>query len=429
MSDPVTSFPRSERVADFRALVEFARNSRVDTGFGYLNSDATIDSSRPVELWISCRMTHVFSLAHLLGIEGARELAQHGVNSLSQAFADPQYGGWYSAIAHQFDDEGRGVPVDDRKAAYAHAFVVLASSSATIAGIAGARELLDDALANQEEHWWEANCGKVQESFNREFTETEDYRGVNANMHTTESYLAAFDATDDVKWLERAVGILSWVIDEQARTMGWRIPEHFDSNWNVLPEYNIDKPKDPFRPYGFTPGHAFEWSRLAIHAGAQLHRIGRPVPEWIENAVVQLFKQAVIDGWGSDGADGFVYTVGEDGQPVARERMHWVLCEALGAAATLHRMATGHDGYKPLLDAETVTEQLEEYMGRWWDYARSALIEHPGQWYHELDEANEPSTVTWPGKPDAYHIAQMHLLPDLPLAPTFARAVREGNVW
>ncbi|MDO5729583.1 MAG: AGE family epimerase/isomerase [Actinomycetaceae bacterium] len=428
MSDPVKSFPRSERIADFRELVEFAKNARVESGFGYLNSDASIDTSRPVELWISCRMTHVFSLAHLLGIEGARELAEHGVRSLTRGFEDPEYGGWYSAIAHELD-EGRGVPVDDRKAAYAHAFVILASSSASIAEIEGARELLERALANQDEHWWEDAHAKVRESFNREFTQTEDYRGVNANMHTTESYLAAFDATDDVKWLDRAVGILSWVIDNQARQSQWRIPEHFDTNWNVRADYNIDKPKDPFRPYGYTPGHAFEWARLAIHAGAQLHRIGRAVPEWIESAAVELFNQAVIDGWAADGADGFVYTVGEDGAPVARERMHWVLCEALGAAATLARMADGSDGYARLEDSEVFRAQLDERMGAWWTYAKDKLIEKPGQWFHELDEKNEPSTVTWPGKPDAYHIAQMHLLPDLPLAPTFARAIRDGNVW
>lgn len=422
------AFPADERQNDFRALMNFAAKSRVETGFGYLLSDGTIDAERPVELWITCRMTHVFSLAHLLGIDGARELAAHGVHSLERGFEDPRYGGWFSAIDHGFGTDGRGIPVDDGKAAYAHAFVILAASSASIAGIEGARELLDRALANQEEYWWESDAGKVRESFNRAFSQTEDYRGVNANMHTTEAYLAAFDATDDSTWLERAVGILTWVIDTQARSMGWRVPEHFDAKWNVLPDYNIDKPKDPFRPYGFTPGHAFEWARLAIHAGAQLHRIGRDIPGWIQPAARALVSQAVADGWHGDGADGFVYTVDGNGQPVARERMHWVLCEALGAAATLARMSAGKDGYEADSD-DAFGAELERSMGKWWAYAKDKFIEYPGQWFHELDEDNQPSTVTWPGKPDAYHIAQMHLLPDLPLAPTFARAVREGDVW
>ena len=32
-----------------------------------------------------------------------------------------------------------------------------------------------------------------------------------------------------------------------------------------------------------------------------------------------------------------VYTVDFEGTPVVRERMHWVVCEAIGAAASLHR--------------------------------------------------------------------------------------------
>lgn len=421
------AFPVDERRRDYRALVDFATQARVETGFGYLQSDGVVDVERPVELWITCRMTHVFALSQLLGFEDARELATHGVRSLERGFEDLQYGGWFSAIEHEFGADGRGVPVDDTKAAYAHAFVVLAASSASIAGIDDARDLLDRALVNQEERWWEQGASKVRESFDRAFSQTENYRGVNANMHTTEAYLAAFDATNDVTWLDRAVGILTWVIDNQARSMGWRVPEHFDAHWNVLPDYNIDRPKDPFRPYGFTPGHAFEWARLAVHAGAQLHRIEREIPEWIQPAARALFTQAVADGWHRDGAEGFVYTVGADGQPVARERMHWVLCEALGAAATLARMTAGKDGYHG--DDDAFSEELERCMSQWWTYAKDKLIEFPGQWFHELDESNYPSTVTWPGKPDTYHIAQMLLLPDLPLAPTFARALRDYDVW
>ena len=131
-------------------------------------------------------------------------------------------------------------------------------------------------MTNQDDYWWEAEHAKVRESYNREMTETEDYRGVNANMHTVESYLAAFDATSDMQWLHRAVAILNWVINEQAANNDWRIPEHYTTDWEPIPDYNIDKPKDPFRPYGYTPGHGLEWARLALHAGAQMARIGSP---------------------------------------------------------------------------------------------------------------------------------------------------------
>ena len=426
------SFTPQARGEDLQGILEFARQARVETGFGYLNSDGSVDANRPVELWITCRMTHVFALAHLRGFEGAEELAAHGVQSLRNAFKDHDYGGWFSAVSHHLADLH---PVDDRKASYAHAFVVLAASSAKIAGIEGAAELLEEALANQDERWWEDGAEKVYESFDRTFTETEDYRGVNANMHTTECYLAAYDATDDEKWLHRALGILQWVIDGQARGNDWRIPEHFDAHWNALPDYNIDKPKDPFRPYGYTPGHGLEWARLALHAGAQLAQKEGQAPTWILPAARALFERAVADGWHADGEDGFVYTTGEDGEPVARERMHWVLCEALGAATVLASALAGEGGYR-MEDSETETAaataealqvELVDQCDQWWDYAQRYLIEKPGQWYHELDEKNHVSTITWPGKPDAYHVVQCLLLPDLPVAPTFARALKEAN--
>src|SRR5690606_872345 len=79
-------------------------------------------------------------------------------------------------------------PADDRKAAYAVAFVVLATSSATAAGRPGAREALDRALEVSLRHFWDEEAGMVVESWDAGFTELEPYRGVNANMHTVEAY-------------------------------------------------------------------------------------------------------------------------------------------------------------------------------------------------------------------------------------------------
>ena len=93
----------------------------------------------PPELWVATRMTHLFSVGHLLGRDGDGELADLGIMGLRNAFADTQNGGWFPAL----DDEG---PTDTHKQAYGHAFVVLAAASSTIAGRPGAADLLDDAL-------------------------------------------------------------------------------------------------------------------------------------------------------------------------------------------------------------------------------------------------------------------------------------------
>lgn len=404
--------------SEFRALVDFARGSKVPTGFGYLDEDGSVDTSKPVELWINGRMTHIFALATMYGIDGAREYMDHGVKALSQYFQDPVYGGWYSSIEAEPATDGNGLPVNDRKEAYAQAFVILAASSAVAAGNEDAKTLLDAALAQQLEHWYDPATGMVAESWDRSFTEAEDYRGINANMHTVEASLAAADVLNDAELLERATRVLKFVYD-QAGQRQWRIPEHFDLDWQVIPDYNIDEPAHPFRPYGVTPGHALEWARLMLHARGSRENMGLEVPDWMLEGASALMAAAVGDGWNVDGAPGFVYTTDFDGKPVVRQRMHWVLCEAVGVGAVLAKVLKAEG-------AEDKAKAIEEQVQEWWDYAQEYLVEAPGRWIHELDTANEKASATWAGKPDVYHAAQMALLPRLPAAPTFAAALRDG---
>ena len=90
------------------------------------------------------------------------------------------------------------------------------------------------------------------------------------------------------------------------------------------PSYNRDRPADPFRPYGVTVGHQFEWSRLALHLRAATD----DPPSWLLDDARDLFAAAARRGWAADGHDGFPYTLDWDDRPVVAARMHWVLCEA-----------------------------------------------------------------------------------------------------
>jgi mannose/cellobiose epimerase-like protein (N-acyl-D-glucosamine 2-epimerase family) len=201
------------------------------------------------------------------------------------------------------------------------------------------------------------------------------------------------------------------VVHDLARGNEWRIPEHFDSSWTPVLDYNIDEPAHPFRPYGATVGHWFEWSRLTLSLRAAL---GDAAPHWMLDDAISLFDAGVREGWAVDGAEGFVYTVDWDGAPVVRQRMHWVATEALAAAATLGQV-TGDPAY-------AVCE------GLWWSYAEQHLIDRDrGSWHHELDPANHPAAGTWAGKPDVYHAVQATLVPRLPVWPAFAQALRGAS--
>ncbi len=390
--------------AEVDRLLEFTRRAAVPGGFGWLGDDGR-PLVRDLELWITARMTHVAALGHLLGRPGFEELVAHGVRSLTHTFHDHANDGWYAAVS---PDGAR--PTVTEKQAYGHAFVILAASSAQAAGNEDANDLLAAALAIHDRHFWDESAGMSRESYSADWRREEDYRGINANMHTVEAYLAAGDVTSDSLWHQRAGRIVTRAVDGFARGNGWRLPEHFDTEWRVLRDYNADQPAHPFRPYGATVGHALEWARLTLATAATL---GGDAWRWATGAAAELTHRAVRDGWAADGADGFVYTTDWDGRPVVRARMHWVVAEGLGAAWALHR-ATGSPEWAALFE-------------QWWSYAEEHLIDSRlGSWHHELAPDNSPAAVTWVGKPDVYHALQAMLLPRLPLTPSFASALRQG---
>ncbi|MCV2395769.1 AGE family epimerase/isomerase [Actinotalea sp. M2MS4P-6] len=389
-------------------LLRFTTGAVRPEGFGWLGDDGVVDTTRPVELWITCRMTHVAALGLLAGEEPAAggpdrtalaALVDHGVASLRGPLRDAEHGGWFAAV----DASG---PVATAKQAYGHAFVVLAASSAAAAGAAGSDELLAEALEVSASRFFDDETGLSVEEWDRAWTALDTYRGVNANMHTVEAYLAAGDVTGDRVWHERAGRVAAHVV-AWARANEWRIPEHFDAAWQPMLEHHRDQPAHPFRPYGATVGHGLEWARLLLAVDGTL---GPAAPAGLVDAAVALYDRAVADGWASDGADGFVYTTDWEGRPVVRERMHWVLAEGVNTAHALHGV-TG--------DARYLTDEAS-----WWAYADAYLIDHElGSWHHELDPQNRPSATVWPGKPDTYHAYQAALLPTVPLVPSFAAAL------
>ena len=421
------------------ALLEFARKARQPLGFAYLDKNGEPDFGQPIQAWISCRMTHIYSIGALMGIEGCREMAEHGIRSLLEHFQDGQHGGFFEAINHQPDAAGHAVPTPEgeRKTAYAHAFVLLAASSGLIAGIERAGELFNAISGVIDRHFWEEGAGKMRESFSRDFGECEAYRGVNANMHSVEACLAAFDAqlslgvaaNDEraARWLARANSILGFVLDLAGRH-DYRIPEHFDAHWQVLWDYNENDKTHQFRPYGATVGHALEWARLACHALAMNQKYGVDAGEHYARDAYGLFRQS-LGNWHGDGAAGFVYTTDFQGVPIVRERMHWVLCESIGAAVALDGVnaADAPVGDLGLAEAYVATGLGGEF-SYWYEqfiaYADRYLIEAPGRWHHQLDTENLPAEGIWAGKPDIYHAFQALMLPLLPFGPFITRAVK-----
>ncbi|WP_251975746.1 D-mannose isomerase [Salinicola avicenniae] len=387
-------------------LLAFYRASRHATcGFAALDEDGRLPADAVPDTMITARMTHCFALAAMRGEPGAAPLVAHGIAALNGELRDAEHGGWYGALPQPGETQ--------TKQAYIHAFVALAAASAWQAGDETAKPLLDDIIEVIETHFWAEDEGRMREGFSRDWREDEAYRGGNSNMHATEAFLQLADVLDEPKWRKRALSIVEKIIHAHARLNDYRVVEHFDAEWNEWRDYNEDTPKDPFRPYGATPGHAFEWSRLLLHLEGGLLRHGETAPGWLIEDARGLFHSACELGWHVDGEPGLVYTHDWENQPVVHERMHWTLAEAAATAAMLLKR-TGDTAY-------------ETWYRTFWDYIDRFLIDRErGSWWQELDRHNHPSSEVWSGKADLYHAYQSTLLPRLPLSPTMAKAIADG---
>ena len=355
----------------------------------YLGDDGTpwVEKDRPT--WITCRMTHVYSLGALIGHEGSEELIDQGLKALKGELKDNENGGWYEALRQ----DGSFVP---NKQCYAHAFVILATASALAAKRPGAQELLEEALKLHNEKYWDEKEGLTCDTWNTEFTVLDDYRGVNANMHTVEAYLAVADVTGDELYRTRAGRIIKRVV-AFAKDNQWRIPEHYTKEWVPDLECNKENPADQFKPYGATPGHGIEWARLTTQWTLSSGLEGKEKEEFL-TAAQNLYNTAIKDAWNSDGARGIVYTTDWEGNPIVHDRMHWTLAEAINTSAVLLRVT----------NSQKYADDYAQFM----QYLDENVLDHVnGSWFHQLDQNNKVIGTVWPGKSDIYHALQSMMIP------------------
>lgn len=385
-------------------LLEFGHKFPSGEGSSYyLGDDGTPMKERPRETWITSRMAHVYSMGTMLGHVGSEELVDAALKGLSSELADKENGGWYPGI----NADGS---IIEGKQCYAHAFVILAATSAALAGRQGAGELLNKALKIFNEKFWNEEEGLACDTWNTEFTELSDYRGLNANMHSVEAFLAVADATGRDEYRERAGRIIDRVIS-WAGMNNWRIPEHFTKDWIPDLECNKDNPADPFKPYGATPGHGIEWARLITQWATSTFFDRMSVARYVAAAEC-LYSRAIEDAWNVDGARGLVYTTDWEGKPVVHDRMHWTLAEAINTSAVLYRV-TGDDKY--LNDHSAFLQYLDE----------EVHDKKNGSWFHQMNEKNEVIGTVWPGKSDIYHALQATLIPYAPVNLSIAVSLAE----
>lgn len=331
------------------------------TGTGKVRRAGTGDADdSPVHhLVTTCRSIRNLSLCVEFDMFGwCRESAERSFNLLETAHRRAD-GGYAWLI------EG-GEVVDDRRSPYGHAFVLLAHASANRFRSDAAPSRIDAIL----DRFADRN-GLLGPSRDSDWRRIETYRGLNANMHACEAYLATYESTGAERFLRRSKEIAETATVELADGDG-RIWEHYDSQWEPDYEYNRDEPPHQFRPWGFQPGHHAEWAKLL--AGLRRH-LQEP---WLIRRAEALFSYA-LEGWDSDGG-GFFYTLDRDDAPAVTSKYGWAVAEAIGASAALYD--------------KTGDREYRDWYRKLWSFADEFLIAPEGNWYPRLTEENEPVVAT-----------------------------------
>lgn len=337
--------------------------------FHFFKDDGTVYDRRTRHLVSSTRF--VFNNATAWRRFGRPEhlaATRHGLAFLQRAHAHPQGGYLWELDWH----EGRAQMRDDTHYCYGLAFVLLAHAHAAMAGVDEARAGIESTWQLLEQHFWEPRHQLYANEATADWT-VSPYRGQNANMHACEAMMAAFEATGDAKYLDRAATLAQAIALRQADLTGGRVWEHFHEDWSVDADHNRGNRADIFKPWGFQTGHLTEWTKLLLQLEGLL--AGRGVETgWMLPRAQSLFEAAMRHGWDAE-FGGLVYGFDPAGALYDGDKYFWVQAESFAAAA--------------LLAVRTGESRYWDWYDRIWDYAWRHMVDHEhGAWFRILSRDN-----------------------------------------
>ncbi|WNL47052.1 AGE family epimerase/isomerase [Dyella sp. BiH032] len=336
--------------------------------FHYYKDDGTIYDRSHRHLVSSTRFVFTYAMAAREFTDKRAEYldaARHGLRYLREVHRDASTGGYAWTIRD-------GKPEDRTYHAYGVAFVLLAYSTALKAGIDEVRPWMDETWELLEQRYWDADAGLYRDEAD-EHWQFSNYRGQNANMHMCEAMLAAYQASDEPRYLERALTLADNMTRRQAAKAEGLVWEHYDVDWNIDWKYNLDNPKHLFRPWGFQPGHQTEWAKLLLILEPLLLERNRE-EKWLVPTAQHLFDTALDRAWDKE-YGGIAYGFAPDGKVCDDDKYFWVQAESLAAAALLH--------------ARTGEAKYDEWYQKLWAYSWEHFVDHKyGAWYRILTRDN-----------------------------------------
>jgi mannose/cellobiose epimerase-like protein (N-acyl-D-glucosamine 2-epimerase family) len=337
--------------------------------YHFFRDDGTVYDRHTRHLVSSARFVYNYAMAaRRFGPEVYLEQTRHGLSFLQDAHRDPATGGYAWLLDWR---DGRAQVRDATNHAYGLAFVVLACAHALMAGVGEARAPLERTIALMEQRFWEPRHDLYADEASSDWGSLSAYRGQNANMHMCEALIAAFDATGNRRWLERAVTVAHAITVRQAARAGGMVWEHYTAAWTPDWHYNRADPANLFRPWGYQPGHLAEWSKLLL----QLERRATHLDtRWMLPRARRLFASATTLAWDGRGG-GLYYGLAPDGLVCDAHKYFWVQAETIAAAA--------------LLAQRTGSAAYWDWYERLWRYSWTYFVDHAhGAWYRILGPDN-----------------------------------------
>lgn len=329
--------------------------------FHYFKDDGTVYDRSHRHLVSSTRFVFDYAMAYREFKEPAYlDAVQHGLRYLRDVHRDAKSGGYAWTLKD-------GMPEDRTHHCYGLAFVLLAYSCGHTAGVPEARGWMYETWQLLEKHFWDAAARLYRDEASPDWVFS-GYRGQNANMHMCEAMLAAYEATGEARYLDRAHTLAFNMTQRQAAKAGGLVWEHYDAHWDIDWQYNQGDPRHLFRPWGFQPGHQVEWAKLLMIL--ERHR-----PEaWMLPTARHLFDVSLARAWDGE-SGGICYGFAPDGNWCDTDKYFWVQAEALAAAA--------------LLAARSGEAAYWDWYRRIWAYSWEHLVDHRyGAWFRILDRQN-----------------------------------------
>jgi mannose/cellobiose epimerase-like protein (N-acyl-D-glucosamine 2-epimerase family) len=338
--------------------------------YQFLLDDGSVYDSHTRHLVSSTRYVFVWANAwrRFGGVHYRREL-ERALDFLRRAHRNPDTGG-YAWLLSWRDGAVERI-LDPTNHCYGLAFVLLAYAHGLKAGIADCRPWLQETWHLLERRFWEDKHDLYADEADRNWT-LQPYRGQNANMHACEALMAAYEATGDNQFLDRAERIARSITERQAALAGGLIWEHYREDWSVDWDYNRNDRGNIFRPWGFQPGHLTEWAKLLLQLGRHRPDIARV------RRAASLFDTALETAWDARNG-GIAYGFAPDRSICDGDKYHWVQAESLAAAALIAE-ATGDEKYW-------------KWYERLWAYCWEHFVDHEhGAWFRILAPDNRKIT-------------------------------------